>query len=199
MTSHLENLLRVAVIKGLIRARDLADHGIPRQYLSIACERGLLERLDRGLYALPGAIQTEHRSLVEVCKLVPHGVVCLLSALQYHGMTTQSPFEVWLAIGESKEIPGIGLVKLRIARFSAESLKAGVESHDVDGAELRVFSAAKTVADCFKYRNKIGVDVAAEALRDYLRQRKGPIDDLTKYARVCRVERVMEPYLEALL
>ena len=199
MTTHLQNLLRVAETKGLIRARDLADHGIPRQYLSIACERGLLERLDRGLYALPNAIQTEHRSLVEVCKLVPHGVICLLSALQFHGMTTQSPFEVWLAIGESKEIPRIGLVKLRIARFSAESLKAGVESHDEEGAELRVFSAAKTVADCFKYRNKIGVDVAAEALRDYLRLRKGPIDDLTKYARVCRVERVMEPYLEALL
>jgi predicted transcriptional regulator of viral defense system len=111
-------------------------------------------------------------------------------------MTTQSPFEVWLAPGESKEIPRISLVKLRIARFSAESLKAGVGSHDVEGAELRVFSAAKTVTDCFKYRNKIGVDVAVEALRDYLRQRKGPIDDLTKYARICRVERVMEPYLE---
>ena len=199
MTTHLENLLRVAEAKGLIRARDLAEHGIPRQYLSIACERGLLERLDRGLYALPGAVQTEHRSLVEVCKLVPHGVICLLSALQFHGMTTQNPFEVWLAIGESKEIPRISLVKLRVARFSTESLKAGVESHDVDRAELRVFSAAKTVADCFKYRNKIGVDVAAEALRDYLRQRKAPIGDLTKYARVCRVDRVMEPYLEALL
>ncbi len=199
MKTHLENLLRVAKTKGLVRARDLADHGIPRQYLSIACERGLLERLDRGLYAFPGAVQTEHRSLVEVCKLVPHGVICLLSALQFHGMTTQSPFEVWLAIGESKETPRISLVQLRIARFSTKSLKAGVESHDVDGAELRVFSAAKTVADCFKYRNKIGVDVAAEALRDYLRQRKGPIDDLMKSARVCRVERVMDPYLEALL
>ncbi len=199
MTTHLENLLRMAEARGLIRARDLADHGIPRQYLSIACERGLLERLDRGLYAFPGAVQSEHRSLVEVCKLVPHGVICLLSALQFHGMTTQSPFEVWLAIGESKEIPRISLVQLRIARFSVESLKAGVESHDVDGADLRVFSAAKTVADCFKYRYKIGVDVAAEALRDYLRRRKGPIDDLTRYARVCRVERVMEPYLEALL
>lgn len=199
MTTHLENLLRVAESKGLIRARDLADHGIPRQYLSIACERGLLERLDRGLYSLPGTVQTEHRSLVEVCKLVPHGVICLLSALQFHGMTTQSPFEVWVSIGESKEIPRISLVQLRITRFSTESLKAGVESHDVDGAELRVFSAAKTVADCFKYRNKIGVDVAAEALRDYLRHRKGTIDDLTKYARICRVERVMEPFLEALL
>lgn len=197
--THLESLLRVAEAKGLIRARDLAEHGIPRQYLTVACERGLLERLDRGLYSLPGGVQTEHRSLLEVCKLVPQGVICLLSALQFHGMTTQSPFEVWLAIGESREAPRIGVVSLRIARFSAESLKAGVEPHNMGGAELRVFSAAKTVADCFKYRNKIGVDVATEALRDYLRQCKGPIDDLTKYARICRVERVMEPYLEALL
>lgn len=199
MTTPLEKLLCLAETKRLIRARDLAEHGIPRQYLSVACGRGLLERLDRGLYSLPGAAQMEHRSLVEVCALVPHGVICLLSALQFHGMTTQSPFQVWIAIGESKETPRISLVRLRIARFSADSLKAGVESHDVSGAELRVFSAAKTVADCFKYRNKIGVDVAAEALRDYLRQRKGPIDDLTKHARVCRVERVMRPYLEALL
>lgn len=199
MTAPLEKLLHLAEAKGLIRARDLAEHGIPRQYLSFACGRGLLERLDRGLYSLPGAVQTEHRSLVEVCALVPHGVICLLSALQFHGMTTQSPFEVWLAIGESKDIPRISLVRLRIARFSADSLKDGVERHEVNGAELRVFSAAKTVADCFKYRNKIGVDVAAEALRDYLRQRKGAIDDLTKHARVCRVERVMQPYLEALL
>lgn len=199
MTAPLEKLLHLAEAKGLIRARDLAEHGIPRQYLSFACGRCLLERLDRGLYSLPGAVQTEHRSLVEVCALVPHGVICLLSALQFHGMTTQSPFEVWLAIGESKDIPRISLVRLRIARFSADSLKDGVERHEVNGAELRVFSAAKTVADCFKYRNKIGVDVAAEALRDYLRQRKGAIDDLTKHARVCRVERVMQPYLEALL
>lgn len=199
MTTHLDNLLRMAESSGLIRARDLAEHGIPRQYLSIACQKGLLERLERGLYALPGAIQSEHRSLVEVCKLVPHGVICLLSALQFHGMTTQNPFQVWIAIGESREIPRINFVQLRIARFSAASLKAGVELHNINGAELRVFSAAKTVADCFKYRNKIGVDVATEALRDYLRQRKGPIDDLTKYGQVCRVERVMAPYLEALL
>lgn len=199
MTTHLDNLLRMAESSGLIRARDLAEHGIPRQYLSIACQKGLLERLERGLYALPGAIQSEHRSLVEVCKLVPHGVICLLSALQFHGMTTQNPFQVWIAIGESREIPRINFVQLRIARFSAASLKAGIELHNISGAELRVFSAAKTVADCFKYRNKIGVDVATEALRDYLRQRKGPIDDLTKYGQVCRVERVMAPYLEALL
>lgn len=199
MTEHLHTLISLAKRQGLVRARDLAGAGIPRQYLSIACERGLLERLDRGLYSLPGGIESEHRSLLEVCKLVPAGVVCLLSALQFHGMTTQNPFEVWLAIGESKDSPKINVVQLRIARFSADSLKTGVEVHRVDGAQIRVFSAAKTVADCFKYRNKIGVDVATEALRDYLRQRRGTMDDLTECARVCRVERVMAPYIEALL
>jgi len=174
MTTHLEKLLRFAKIKGLLRSRDLAEYGIPRQYLKLACERGLLER-------------------------VPSGVICLLSALQYHGMTTQSPFEVWLAIRKSSKIPRIGTVQLRIARFSIDSLNAGVETHYVDGADFRVFCAAKTVSDCFKYRNKIGVDVAVEALRDYLRRRKGTIDDLVKYGRICRVERVMEPYMEALL
>ncbi|MGB4099662.1 MAG: type IV toxin-antitoxin system AbiEi family antitoxin domain-containing protein [bacterium] len=199
MKTHIENLLQLAKSKGLIRARDLTEHGIPRQYLTIACKQGLLERLDRGLYSIPNAIQTEHRSLIEVCKLVPKGVICLLSALQYHRMTTQSPFDVWIAIGESSEIPRISVVKLRIARFSIATLNAGVETHKVNGAELRVFSPAKTVADCFKYRNKIGVDVAIEALRDYLRQRKGTIDDLTKYSRICRVDHIMKPYLEALL
>lgn len=199
MTRHLDNLMHIAKTKGLIRARDLTEYGIPRQYLVIACKRGLLERLDRGLYSIPNAMQTEHRSLLEVCKLVPQGVICLLSALQYHGMTTQSPFEVWIAIGESSEIPRISVVTLRIARFSVVSLNAGVESHNVNGVELRVFTPAKTVADCFKYRNKIGIDVATEALRDYLRHRRGSIDELTKYGRICRVERIMEPYLEALL
>lgn len=199
MAKHLEKLIHLAQVRGLVRARDLADSSIPRQYLTIACERGLLERVDRGLYALPGALQTEHRSLVEVCARVPSGVICLLSALQYHGLTTQSPFEVWVAIGESSKIPRLATVKLRIARFSEATLTSGVQTPLLDGAELRVFNPAKTVADCFKYRNKIGVDVAVEALRDYLRLRQGTIDDLVKYARICRIERVMDPYMEALI
>lgn len=199
MAKHLEKLIHLAKVSGLVRARDLSDWGIPRQYLAIACERGLLERVDRGLYALPGALKTEHRSLVEVCARVPNGVICLLSALQYHGLTTQSPYKVWVAIGESSKTPNLAAVQLRVARFSALTLTAGVQTLLLDGAELRVFNPAKTVADCFKYRNKIGVDVAVEALRDYLRLRQGSIDDLVEYARICRVERVMDPYMAALI
>lgn len=199
MAKHLDKLIHLAEVRGLVRARDLAEEGIPRQYLTIACERGLLERMDRGLYALPGALQTEHRSLIEVCARVPNGVICLLSALQYHGITTQSPYEVWVAIGESSKVPKLSTVQLRIARFSEATLTAGIQTQILDGAELRVFNPAKTVADCFKYRNKIGVDVAVEALRDYLRLRKGSIDELVEYAHICRIERVMDPYMEALI
>lgn len=199
MAKHLDKLTHLAEVRGLVRARDLAEKGIPRQYLATACDRGLLERVDRGLYVLPGALQTEHRSLVEVCARVPNGVICLLSALQYHGLTAQSPYEVWVAIGESSKVPKLATVQLRIARFSEATLTAGIQTRLLDGAELRVFNPAKTVADCFKYRNKIGVDVAVEALRDYLRLRQGAIDDLVEYARICRVERVMDPYMEALM
>jgi predicted transcriptional regulator of viral defense system len=136
---------------------------------------------------------------VEVCARVPNGVICLMSALQYHGLTTQMPFEVWVAIGESSKVPKFATVQLRVARFSAATLAAGVQTSYIDGAELRIFGPAKTVADCFKYRNKIGTDVAVEALRDYLRLRKGAIDELVEYARICRVDRVMDPYLEALI
>ena len=199
MNTHLENLLNLSKIHGLLRSRDLAKKGIPRQYLAIALERGLLERIDRGLYCIPGSMQTEYRSLLEVCKRVPSGVICLLSALQYHGMTTQSPFEVWIAIGESSKIPRLRNVQLRIARFSKQSLVAGVETHEICNSVIRVFNAAKTVADCFKYRKKIGIDVAVESLRDYLGHSKGSVDDLVRFSRICRVERVMDPYLEALI
>jgi len=199
MRNHLRNLLQLAKSKGLLRSRDLNDCGIPRQYLKIARERGLLERVDRGLYCIPGAIQSEHRSLMEVCTLVPRGVICLLSALQFHGMTTQSPFEVWVAIGTSTARPCLKAVRLRIVRFGHKALTEGVETHEVSNTKIRVFSPAKTVADCFKYRNKIGVDVATEALREFLHQKKGNLDDLVLFGRICRVERVMEPYLEALV
>jgi predicted transcriptional regulator of viral defense system len=160
---------------------------------------GALERVGRGLYVPRGAKLTEHHTLVEAASRVPHGVVCLLSALGFHGMTTQLPHEVWLAIGVKARKPRVDWPPLRIVRFSGAAATFGVESHLLEGTQVRITSRAKTVADCFKYRNKIGTDVAIEALRDYLRKRGRSIDELLRAAEACRVARVIRPYIEALL
>jgi len=151
------------------------------------------------VYCLPNAMQSEYRSFAEVCKYAPSAVICLLSALQYHGLTTQTPFQVWLAIGHKARKPNIDTVRIRVVRYSAPSLSQGIEVHNIEGVDIRVFSPAKTVADCFKYRSKIGLDVAIEALRDSLRQKKATVDELVSFGRVCRVEHVMRPYMEAML
>jgi predicted transcriptional regulator of viral defense system len=152
----------------------------------------------RGLYVLPDADVSEHHSLAEASKRVPHGVVCLLSALRFHNLTTQSPSEVWLAIGSKAWRPQVDYPRLRFVRFSDRALEAGVEEHSIEGVLVRVYSPAKTVADCFKYRNKIGLDVALEALRDCRRERKCSNDELWRYAKICRVANVMRPYMEAI-
>ena len=199
MKTRLEQLLELARAKGIVRSADLAEAGLSRQYLSIACRQGLLERIGRGLYRLPGAVLNEHQSLIEVCAAVPTGVICLLSALRFHEMTTQAPFEVHLAIAPSAWSPRHKGVQIRLYRFSGPALTEGIRQHTIEGAAIRVYDPAKTVADCFKFRNKIGLDVAIEALRDCLRQRKATVDDLVRYGRVCRVDRVMAPYMEAML
>ena len=195
----LNSIAAMARHQGLLRPRDLAAKGIPRQYMALARRQGLVERVGRGLFRAPGTMMTENQSLAEVCKRVPAATICLLSALRFHDLTTQNPFEVWIAIGQKARAPRIDSVAARIIRFSGASLTQGVENHDVSGVPVRVYGIAKTVADCFKFRNKIGIDVAIEALRDCLRQRKMTVDDLMHYARICRVERVMSPYLEAIL
>ncbi|MCF8072420.1 MAG: hypothetical protein K9K66_14590 [Desulfarculaceae bacterium] len=177
---------------------DLDTYGIQRKYLSILFHKGLLDRIGRGLYVAKEAEPTEHRSLAEVCKRVPSGVVCLLSALQFHGLTTQMPHQVWLAIDVKAREPNEPSLPLRIMRFSGAALTEGVEEHDVEGVRVKVYSPAKTVVDCFKFRNKIGLDVALEALRDCRRQRRCSNDELWKYAKVCRQTKVMQPYMEAL-
>jgi predicted transcriptional regulator of viral defense system len=136
--------------------------------------------------------------LAEVARRVPKGVVCLLSALRFHGLTTQAPFEVWLAIENKAIAPKLDYPSLRIVRFSGAALTEGVEEHVVDGVMVRVTGVAKTVADCFKYRNKIGLDVALEALREAWRGKRMTSDDLWRYAKVCRVANVMRPYLDSL-
>ena len=182
----------------MIRPRDLEAAGIPGSYLSRLARAGELDRVGRGLYTLADVSPTEHRSLAEVAKRVPRGVICLLSALRFHELTTQAPFEVWLAIGQKDRTPRPNGTRLRIVRVSGESRDAGVEAHVVEGVPVRIYGVAKTVADCFKFRNKIGTDIAVEALRDCLEQRRCTTDELSEYARVCRVSRVMQPYMEAL-
>jgi predicted transcriptional regulator of viral defense system len=196
--STAEQVARLVRRAGVFRPRELDRVGIPRQYLRQAKDQGLVRRVGRGLYVAEGSRVTEHHTLVEATKRVPHGVVCLLSALRFHGLTTQSPHEVWMAIGHKARRPRADYPPLRIVHYSGEALSYGVGEKKLEGAIVRVFDPAKTVADCFKFRNKIGLDVALEALRDCYRQRKATMDEIFTAARVCRVARIMQPYLESL-
>lgn len=198
-TSLINQIVDLAREKGLLRPRDLAERGIPRQYLRLARDRGLIERIARGLYRMHGEMTSENASLAEVCKRAPSGVVCLISALSFHELTTQIPHIVHLAIEQKAHPPKIETVQVRYFRFSGKAFTEGVEKHDIEGVEVCVYCPAKTVADCFKYRHKIGIDIAIEALRDCLRQRKAKVDDIVRYGRICRVDRVMQPYMETVL
>ncbi len=193
-----EKVLRLARKKKIFRSRDLDDIHIPQIYLKRLVERGELVKLERGIYTLPDVEISEYQSLIEARRKVPNGVVCLLSALSFHQLTTQSPFEVWLAIERTAWMPRAESLALRIVRFSGKAFTEGIETHKLEGEKIRVYSAAKTIADCFKYRNKIGLDVALEALRDGWRKRRTTTDELWHYATICRVANVMRPYLESL-
>jgi len=199
MATNEEKVLELVREVGILRPRDLVPHGLPRTALSRLAKRGKVRRIARGLYELAEPDPTEYVDLMTVCKRVPKGVVCLISALNFHGLTTQMPYEVWLAIDRKAHRPRIKHPPVRIVRFSGETLRFGVESHTIQGVRIRVTSPAKTVADCFKYRNKVGTDVAAEALRAFRRSRKGGMDDLWEAAEVCRVTNVMRPYLESIV
>lgn len=198
MNSTAERLIDFARSQGLIRSCDLARQGIPRVSLTRAVRKGQLERIGRGLYGLPGRSISAHGSLAEVACRVPKGVVCLLSALRFHGLTTQAPFEVWLAIENKAVTPKLDYPPLRIVRFSGTAFTDGIEEHVVDGVTIHVTGVAKTVADCFKYRNKIGLDVALEALREAWHDKRMSSDEIWHYAKICRVANVMRPYLESL-
>lgn len=198
MLSKAEQVARLVRKAGVFRPRELDRVGIPRQYLREAKDRGLVRQVGRGLYVAEGSRVTEHHTLVEATKRVPHGVVCLLSALRFHDLTTQSPPEVWLAIAHKARRPRADYPLMRIMHFSGEALSYGVEEKKLEGMIVRVFDPAKTVADCFKFRNKIGLDVALEALRDCYRRKKATMDELFMAAKICRVARIMQPYLESL-
>ncbi len=154
-------------------------------------------RVARGTYIAADSEVTTRHTLALAAKLVPGGVVCLLSALNYHGIGSQLPREVWLAIDRKAALPRVE-IPVKVVRFSGKAFTEGVESHEIEGVNVRVFSLAKTVADCFKYRNKIGIDVAVEALAESRAQHRASVDDIWRYAKVCRVSNVMKPYLESI-
>ena len=160
--------------------------------------KGQVIRHARGVYAATDHSYTAEHSLARVAKRVPAGVICLLTALRFHGLTTQNPAEVWMALPEKARKPKLDNPRLRITRFSGPALTEGVDIHRIEGVDVRIYSAAKTVADCFKYRNKVGIDVAVEALRTGIEERKITPAELLRAARTCRVGRIVRPYLEAL-
>ena len=181
----------------LLRARDLTQRGLSTVILGRLVAAGKLERVARGVYSLPGRGLSEHRSLAEAALRVPKGVVCLLSALRVHGIGTQAPHEVWMAIPHNSPSPSLDQPALRVVRMSGAALTEGIAPVAIDGVSVPVFDPNKTVADCFKYRNKIGLDVALEALHDGWSQGKLSMDALWRYATVDRVATVMCPYLES--
>ncbi len=183
---------------GIVRTREFEDHGISRGELRRLRDQGIVEQVGRGLYTLPSAVLTERHSFAEASRRVPGGVICLLSALRFHGLTTQNPHEVWMAIDQKAWRPKSGGVSLRLVHLSGKSFEEGIEEHDVAGVMIQVYGAAKTVADCFKFRNKVGLDVAVEALRDYRKRHRKKLDDLWRFAEIDRVSRVIRPYLEAI-
>ena len=182
---------------GVARPRDLVRLGMRREYAQRLLKRGALVRVARGLYSVPGAEISSHRSLAEVAKAVPAGTICLLSALRFHELTTQAPPEIWVAVDVHAWKPRNTPFPVRTVYFSGKALTEGVETHQIEGVPVRIYSAAKTVADCFKYRNKIGSEVAVEALKDYLKRHRRGADELWRFAKVCRVSNVIRPYLEA--
>ncbi len=185
--------------KGIMKACELIELGISREYLRKLTFQGILKKVNRGLYQIPDSDITAFHSFAEVSARIPHGVICLLSALKFHNITTQMPFEVWLAITEKTRIPSVPNLPIRIFRFSSSVYMEGIEEEIIEGVPVRVYSLAKTVADCFKYRNKIGLDIAIEALRESLRSKRITVDELWHYAKICRVTNVMRPYIEAMI
>lgn len=195
--SRQRQILELARKKGIIRAEDVEAVGISRNYLYRMHKEGLLEKNAVGLYTLPEAPVTENSSLAEVAKRLPHAVVCLISALSYHEITTQIPHEIWLTIPRGSWRPDVEYPPLNLTYVSGPAYSFGIQEHVINGVAVKIYSPAKTVADCFKFRNKVGLDVAIEALREAWRSRKVTMDELVEAAGIDRVSKIMRPYLEA--
>lgn len=183
---------------GTLRTREAAERGIQYSTLYGMRDAGLLEQLSRGVYRLAELRAPSKYDVVAVAQRAPNAVLCLISALDFHEIGTQIPSAVNIAIGRKDWRPHFDYPPVHVYRMSADTLTAGVEEHSIDGTPVRVFSAAKTVADCFKFRNKVGLDVALEALRETLRSRKATHNEIMQYAAIDRVQKILRPYLEAM-
>jgi predicted transcriptional regulator of viral defense system len=197
-SNQLVKILHLAKSQCTIRTRDAMELGIHPEYLRRLVERGLLVKSGRGIYTYIDAELTEHHSLAVATQRVSHGTICLLSALQFHGIGTQAPFEVWMAIDVHARRPNSDSLPLHSIYMSGLALTVGIETHPIEGTPVRIFNLAKTIVDCFKYRHKIGLDVALEALREGFESRRCTMDELWEYAKICRMSKVMRPYLEYL-
>lgn len=195
---HTDLILTLARSNGLLRTRDVDRAGAPRAALARLAHDGHLVKLGRGLYALPGRAGSEHESLAEVVAKTSTGVICLISALRFHELTTQQSSDIWLAVPHKAHAPRMDYPPLRIVRMSGAAMTQGIEESKVEGTTVRIFCIAKTVADCFKFRNKIGLDVALEALREAWQGKRVSMEELWRYAQICRVANVMRPYIESL-
>jgi predicted transcriptional regulator of viral defense system len=196
--THTQRILSLLSQKGVLRAADLDAIEVPRVTLTRMTAKGLIEKVGRGIYRLAENSLSEQESLVAVATRVPQAVFCLLTALQFHELTTQLPRQIWIAMPRGSHVPKIDYPPVKMVQFSGDTYSEGVEIFERDQVQLRVYCVAKTVADCFKYRNKIGLDVALEALGEARSENKASADDIWRYAKLCRVANVMRPYLEAI-
>ncbi len=201
MSAHRDTAMELVRRRGVARTRDFDAAGVPRVYLKRLSDEGRLVQVGRGLYKSADAENASASSLAEAARAVPRGTVCLLSALQFHELTTQTPHEVWVLLGSKEWAPVSPAIAIRVIRASGQSLTSGVEIHVVDHVPVPITSPAKTVVDCFKYRNKIGLDVAIEALQDFMKSPEGrkSLNELWAYAEIDRVDNIIRPYIEALI
>lgn len=196
--SETQALSTIKEMGGTIRTKDVLNQGIHRRTLYYLRDQGLLTELSRGVYRLTNE-PISNPDLITIGTRVPQAVVCLISALSFHNITTQIPHQIYIAIPKDTTPPKIDTPPLSVHKFSGEALTTGIENHQIDGVQVKIYSIEKTLADCFKYRNKIGLDVCIEALKLYKARKKINVTDIIKYAKICRVYKIMTPHLESIL
>jgi len=199
MISQEEKITKIIKQNGFIRARDLKKRKLHRTSLTRLCDKDKIQKLSWGLYSLKNAEITAHHNFAELSKKVPHGIICLLSALSFYEIGTQLPGKIWLALKQGVSTPKIKYPPFRVVRFSGVSFSSGVKKHKIEGVSVSVTCLEKTIADCFKFRNKIGIDVAIEALKDGIKSKKCRINELEKYSSICRVQKIIMPYIQTLI